>query len=271
MSNKIPCGGFYLDDILNVNDSGELSIKGGAPYQQLVTDGDGNTQWEDRLAYVATEEQVIFSQENIAFTEYNGLYNSVVMPITAINAGEKFRVDFDGKTYDCIAYSFSMNLDVSDAPVLIGNGSIIGIPDDTGEPFLIGYRIEEQRFQITTTLTSPTHTVSIAKVVETTHTIQQKWLPEKKKFYVDTSHTGPIYLDSEGRTLAYAEDFISAVNSAGIDFMALNISSAEVHLQMIDYGIIKENGSVMVDLSNINDAGVIKVLTYTANSSSIVS
>lgn len=51
MSNKIPCGGFYLDDMLNVNDSGELSIKGGTPYQQLVTDGNGNTRWEDRLAY----------------------------------------------------------------------------------------------------------------------------------------------------------------------------------------------------------------------------
>lgn len=55
MSNKIPCGGFYLDDMLNVNDSGELSIKGGTPYQQLVTDGDGNTKWEDRLAYEYTE------------------------------------------------------------------------------------------------------------------------------------------------------------------------------------------------------------------------
>ena len=45
MSNKIPCGGFYLDDMLNVNDSGELSIKGGTPYQQLVTDGTGKANW----------------------------------------------------------------------------------------------------------------------------------------------------------------------------------------------------------------------------------
>lgn len=51
MSNKIPCGGFYLDDMLNVNDSGELSINGGTPYQQLVTDGNGNTRWEDRPFY----------------------------------------------------------------------------------------------------------------------------------------------------------------------------------------------------------------------------
>ena len=49
MSNKIPCGGFYLDDTLNVNDNGELSIKGGTPYQQLVTDGDGKVKWEDKM------------------------------------------------------------------------------------------------------------------------------------------------------------------------------------------------------------------------------
>ena len=51
MSNKIPCGGFYLDNMLNVNDNGELSINGGTPYQQLVTDGEGGVKWEDRLAY----------------------------------------------------------------------------------------------------------------------------------------------------------------------------------------------------------------------------
>ena len=51
MSKKIPCGGFYLDDMLNVNDNGELSINGGTPYQQLVTDGNGGVKWEDRLAY----------------------------------------------------------------------------------------------------------------------------------------------------------------------------------------------------------------------------
>ena len=59
MSNKIPCGGFYLDDMLYVNDSGELSIKGGAPYQQLVTDGSGNTKWEDRLAYEGDNRLVV--------------------------------------------------------------------------------------------------------------------------------------------------------------------------------------------------------------------
>ena len=35
--------------MLNVNENGELSINGGTPYQQLVTDGEGNTKWEDKM------------------------------------------------------------------------------------------------------------------------------------------------------------------------------------------------------------------------------
>lgn len=59
--SKVPCGGFKLDEnFLGMNENDELSLTGGGsegtPYQQLVTDGDGNTQWEDRLAYSETIE-----------------------------------------------------------------------------------------------------------------------------------------------------------------------------------------------------------------------
>ena len=254
---------------INVDSRGMLKPNstvpsGSTPYQQLVTDGNGNTVWEDRLAYDAAEEQVIFSQEDIAFTEYNGLYNSVSMPITAINAGEKLCVDFDGKTYDCIAYS--MNPDASDVPVLIGNGSIMGISDDTGEPFLIAYVIEEQRFQITTTLTSPTHTVSISRVVETVHMIPQKFLPEKTKVYVrkDDSY---MYFDSERTKKLSAENFISAVNSGGIDFISLDDSSLEVHLQMINYKTIKTSGTVIAFIASVSsDGSTINILGRSATS-----
>ena len=54
MSN-VPCGGFKLDEnFLSMNENDELSLVGGSgegkAYQQLVTDGEGNTKWEDRLA-----------------------------------------------------------------------------------------------------------------------------------------------------------------------------------------------------------------------------
>ena len=51
MNNKIPCGGFYLSDTLGVDENGRLGVNGGEPYKSLVTDGEGNAKWEDRLAY----------------------------------------------------------------------------------------------------------------------------------------------------------------------------------------------------------------------------
>lgn len=53
--SKVPCGGFKLDEnFLGMNENDELSLTGGSEgraYQQLVTDGDGNVKWEERLAY----------------------------------------------------------------------------------------------------------------------------------------------------------------------------------------------------------------------------
>lgn len=51
MSNKVPCGGFYLDDMLGIDENGKLGVNGGEPFKQLVTDGDGNVKWDKRLAY----------------------------------------------------------------------------------------------------------------------------------------------------------------------------------------------------------------------------
>lgn len=53
--SKVPCGGFKLDEnFLGMNENDELSLTGsseGRAYQYVVTDGEGNTKWEDRLAY----------------------------------------------------------------------------------------------------------------------------------------------------------------------------------------------------------------------------
>ena len=256
--------------MLNVNDSGELSINGGTPYQQLVTDGNGNAKWEDRLAYEATEEQVIFSQEDIAFTEAHGQYGAgpIDMPET-ISVGEKFRVDFDGKTYDCIAYSIDPG--VLDSPVLIGNGSKVGTFDDTGEPFLVSYEQEQQSIDILTELTSPTHTVSITKVVETVHKIPMAYLPEKTKVYV-SSDSNYMYFDSERTKKLSAEDFISAVNSGGIDFIILLNSAVEAHPQMIEYGIIESSGVVIANIAKVSsDGSTIDILTRNAEPASVSS
>lgn len=57
--SKVPCGGFKLDEnFFGINENDELSLVGGEgkAYQYVVTDGNGNVKWEDRLAYSETIE-----------------------------------------------------------------------------------------------------------------------------------------------------------------------------------------------------------------------
>ena len=199
---------------INVDSRGMLKPNstvpsGSTPHQQLVTDGGGNTKWEDRLAYVATEEQVIFSQEDIAFTGKNGRYGAGPLDISeTISVGEKYHVDFDGETYDCIAYSDPLD---PQNTVYIGNGFIIGIPNDTGEPFVIQNPTGPTEIMIVTRLTNPTHTVSISRVVETVHTIPQKFLPDQTVFYYNED--GKL-VDAEG-----VEMTLEQAKAVGLNFI----------------------------------------------------
>ena len=200
-TNDAASGKIEVDNRGMLKPNSTVPATNGAPYQQLVTDGEGNTQWEDRLAYVTTGEQVIFSQENIAFTEQNGVYASDSMPITAISSGEKVRVDFDGETYDCVAYVFdadsSSYIVQGSDHIFIGNSFLDGSGEDTGEPFLIVYSRSNSEIVIVTLLTNPTHTVSVTRAVETVHKIPEKFL--SKGFIVnvvkgETGSDGNTYL-----------------------------------------------------------------------------
>lgn len=70
--------------------------------------------------------------------------------------GESYVVVWDGTEYRCTA---AANEDA--AMVIIGNASIAGVGDDTGEPFLIGYDPEMQAAGIFTTETTDSHVIHI--------------------------------------------------------------------------------------------------------------
>lgn len=109
MKNKIPCGGFYLDDMLNVNDSGELSIKGGTPYQQLVTDGDGNTRWENKMIVDSelsdTSENPV--QNNVIKSALDAKLGVYEVTFTMISETGETSVD---KTFDEIKTAYSSGM-----------------------------------------------------------------------------------------------------------------------------------------------------------------
>lgn len=170
MKNKIPCGGFYLDDTLNVNDNGELSIKGGTPYQQLVTDGNGNTQWEDRLAYDFIVDDVdFFQEENIAFD--GGADRE--SPFGELVIGHKYTVVWDGVTYpDLVAFD-------DDGATIIGS-PYDSITEDL--PFCIATFVEGPEYETSIEFAAyhdnTTHSVYISGPAKLASKIKQKYLPE---------------------------------------------------------------------------------------------
>ena len=145
----------------------------GASYQQLVTDGNGNTKWEDRLAYetdpVLTE---IVPEQNVSFTLAGG--DGIMMaywpPTFNAVEGSTYIVKFDGADYTCTCIRFGEE----NGPLVLGNLSIIEAGDDTGEPFFMHYTVN---WTIFSSDSASEHTISICGQISQLIQIPEKYLP----------------------------------------------------------------------------------------------
>lgn len=165
---------FALNDKLD-NVQSELMGKVDVPadgqaYQQLVTDADGNTVWEDRLAYetepVLTE--IVPEQEFIGPSYDLSGESGLIL-------GQTYTVKFDNTEYECVC------VDVGGAPV-IGNAAIAGMGDDTGEPFVLAYI--DELFRIFIIDETNTHTVSVSGLATSIVKIPAKFIDKNSSGYV---------------------------------------------------------------------------------------
>lgn len=149
---------------------------GGAPYQQLVTDGDGNAKWEDRTHY-QYEQTVGIQEESVAFEAIApGVYmgNMNYPDGVTFTAGQTIKIVFDGQSYD-------LSCRETEAGTFYGNASIAGtilgqsLPD-TGEPFV--FYQEDNSFTFMSFSTEAQHTISAEWKELSFHKIDKKYLPE---------------------------------------------------------------------------------------------
>ena len=93
-----------------------------------------------------------------------------------IAVGQTYRVNWDGTEYECVGEpTFDGNASA------LGNLSIAGLGDDTGEPFLYLYDNTETSGIFTTIDTSASHTISIKKAEEVVTPMAEEFLPDKTK------------------------------------------------------------------------------------------
>lgn len=145
---------------------------GGAPYQQIVTDGEGNAKWEDRLAY-ETEPMLteIVPEETVAFSNMHGLmaasWPSTFNPVY----GSIYTVKFDGNAYNCAC----TRVGPGGAIPALGNLSLSELGEDTGEPFLM---FNQGSWLFASSDSASEHTLSIFQEQTSIFKIDKKYLPE---------------------------------------------------------------------------------------------
>lgn len=146
--------------------------EGGEPHKQLVTDGEGKTVWEDKLAWKDSGEAEFVSNVSVSYRS-----RSIDLEYS-FEEGKRYTVVWDGVSYNCVARNY-------DGYIMIGNNAIYeydnGDATDTGEPFVIDNENGTTNGYVTfASGDTKTHTVSIIGVVENIKKIDEKFIPATK-------------------------------------------------------------------------------------------
>ena len=99
--------------------------------------------------------------------------------------GQTYTVNWDGTEYECVSIVFNS------IPAL-GNLSIMGAGDDTGEPFLYIYYTDQAVGMFATPDTAASHTISVKTTEETVTPMAEEYLPENIATKSDVESTQKV-------------------------------------------------------------------------------
>ena len=116
----------------------------------------------------------LMEEQEVAFSlaiSNKGIYADEMLGDIEIVEGQTYTVNWDGTEYECVGFAF-------DSVPGIGNLSIMGWGEDTGEPFIYSYNANEAYGQFITLDPSPTHTISVKTTGETTTPMSEEFIPK---------------------------------------------------------------------------------------------
>ena len=112
----------------------------------------------------------LMEEQQVAFKLNKGVYGAELTHGFEAVKDQTYTVNWDGTEYECVGV-------ISDSMHLLGNLSIAGMGDDTGEPFLYGYDIEQAAGMFVTHDTSASHTISVKTTGEIFTPMAEEFLP----------------------------------------------------------------------------------------------
>ena len=107
----------------------------------------------------------LMAEQELAFALEESLYTAYLNEALELVAGQTYTVSWDGTEYECVCRDMGI--------LYIGNPSISGVGDDSGEPFV--YISSMKAFA--TLDTSPSHTISVISITKTIIPIADEFIP----------------------------------------------------------------------------------------------
>ena len=119
----------------------------------------------------SVQTTTLMEEQELAFVLNKDAYRTNITNPFEIIEGQTYTVNWDGTEYECVGFVFS-------SVPMIGNLSIGGAGDNTGEPFLYTYNIIDQPIgQFITTSTSSSHAISVTTTEKIVTPMTTEFLP----------------------------------------------------------------------------------------------
>lgn len=112
----------------------------------------------------------LMKEQELAFALKGSAYGAELIPGFKVVEGQTYAVNWDGTEYECVCV-------VLNSFRALGNLSITGAGNDTGEPFVYGYDINQSIGQFGTFDTSASHTISVKTTGEIVTPMAEEFLP----------------------------------------------------------------------------------------------
>ena len=169
----------------------------------------------------AMETGTLMEEQELSFSmDSAGRYRTLIENALEIIEGQTYIVHWDGTEYECVCSVF-------DTVPLFGNLSILGLGDDTGEPFMY------VDGEFITLDTSASHTISVKGMKVTVTPIAEEFLPTGVTASIDNAQTAA----DNAQTAADAAE-VTANNAKATADAALPKSGGEVS------GVIKSSSKI---------------------------
>lgn len=122
----------------------------------------------------------LMEEQEVAFTLNKGVYGAPITDAFEVVEDQTYTVNWDGTEYECVGV-------ISNSTPLLGNLSIVGMGDDTSEPFIYGYDSNKGSGVFSTPDIAASHTISVKTTKEIVTPMAKEFLPATALITYDSS------------------------------------------------------------------------------------